>query len=85
MIFKQNSPECIELLYIYNPEKESMGNIMHYLYNNFTFDIFFVDDIGNNSYLIKEYANLFKIAYPVYHYILGLKEKIEKENFFYYF
>jgi len=85
MIFKQNSPECIELLYIYNPEKQSMDNIMHYLYNNFKFDILFVDDIGNNSHLIKEYPKLFKIAYPVYHYILGLKEKIEKENFFYYF
>jgi len=85
MFFKQNSPECIELLYIYNPEKESMDNIIHYLYNNFKFDILFVDDIGNNSHLIKEFPNLFKIAYPVYHYILGLKEKIEKENFFYYF
>jgi hypothetical protein len=85
MIFKRNSPESIELLYIYNPIKESISNIMQYLFNNYTFDIFFVDDIGNNSHLLKAYPNLFKIAYPVYHYILGLKEKIPKENFFYYF
>jgi hypothetical protein len=85
MIFKKNSPECIELLYVYNPNKQSMDNILHYLFNNLIFDILFVDDIGNNSHLIKEFSNLFKIAYPVYHYILGLNEKIKKENFFYYF
>jgi len=85
MIFKRNSPRSIELLHIENPVKECINNIMRYLYNNYKFDIFFVDDIGNNSYLIKLYPNLFKIAYPVYHYILGLEEKIEKENFFYYF
>jgi hypothetical protein len=85
MIFKRNSSECMELLYINNPEKESMITIVNYLFNNLIFDILFVDDIGNNSHLIKEFPNLFKIAYPVYHYILGLKEKIEKENFFYYF
>jgi hypothetical protein len=85
IIFKRNSPESIELLYIHNPKKECIHNIMQYLYNNYTFDIFFVDDIGNNSHLIKAYPNLFKIAYPVYHYILGLKDKISKENFFYYF
>jgi hypothetical protein len=44
-----------------------------------------VDDIGNNSHLIKAYPESFKIAYPVYHYILGFKDKISKENFFYYF
>jgi len=85
MIFKRNSPESIELLYIYNPIKESIYSIMQYLFNNYTFDILFVDDIGNNSHLLKAYPKLFKIAYPVYHYILGLKEKIPKENFFYYF
>jgi hypothetical protein len=85
MIFKRNSPDSIELLYIYNPNKQSIHNIMQYLFNNYKFDIFFVDDIGNNSHLIKAYPKLFKIAYPVYHYILGLKEKIAKENFFYYF
>jgi len=85
MIFKRNSPESIELLYIYNPIKESIYCIMQYLFNNYIFDILFVDDIGNNSHLLEAYPNLFKIAYPVYHYILGLKEKIPKENFFYYF
>jgi hypothetical protein len=85
MIFKRNSSESIELLYIYNPIKESIYSIMQYLFNNYTFDILFVDDIGNNSHLLEAYPNLFKIAYPVYHYILGLKEKIQKKNFFYYF
>jgi hypothetical protein len=85
MILKKNSLKSIELLYIQNPIKECINNIMSYIYKNYIFDIFFVDDVGNNSYLINIYPNLFKIAYPVYHYILGLEEKIAKENFFYYF
>jgi hypothetical protein len=85
MIFKRNSPESIELLYIYKPNKQNIHNIIEHLYNNYSFDILFVDDIGNNSELIKEFPDSFKLSYPVYHYILGLKEKIEKQNFFYYF
>jgi len=85
MIFKRNSPESIELLYIYKSNKQNIHNIIGHLYNNYSFDILFVDDIGNNSELIKEFPDLFKLSYPVYHYILGLKEKIEKQNFFYYF
>ena len=85
MIFKRNSPDSIELLYIYKPVKNNMQNIIEYLQRNYSFKILFVDDIGNNSQLIKEFPELFKIAYPVYHYILGLKDKIAKENFFYYF
>ncbi len=85
MIFKRNSTDSIELLYIYNPNQKNIQNIVEYLYNNYSFKILMVDDIGNNYHLIKTYPNLFKIAYPVYHYILGLKDKISKENFFYYF
>jgi hypothetical protein len=85
MIFKRNSPESIELLYIDNPNQQNIRNIVEYLYNNYSFKILMVDDIGNNSHLIKAYPESFKIAYPVYHYILGLKDKISKENFFYYF
>ena len=85
MIFKRNSPESIELLYIYNPNQKNICDIVEYLYNNYSFKILMVDDIGNNSHLIQVYPESFKIAYPVYHYILGLKEKIAKENFFYYF
>ena len=85
MTFKHNSPESIELLYIDNPNQQNIRNIVEYLYNNYSFKILMVDDIGNNSHLIKAYPESFKIAYPVYHYILGFKDKIEKENFFYYF
>ena len=85
MIFKRNSPESIELLYIDNPNQQNIRNIVEYLYNNYSFKILMVDDIGNNSHLIKAYPESFKIAYPVYHYILGFKDKIAKENFFYYF
>jgi hypothetical protein len=85
MIFKRNSPESIELLYIDNPNQQNIRNIVEYLYNNYSFKILMVDDIGNNPHLIKAYPESFKIAYPVYHYILGLKDKIAKENFFYYF
>ena len=85
MTFKRNSPESIELLYIDNPNQQNIRNIVEYLYNNYSFKILMVDDIGNNSYLIKAYPESFKIAYPVYHYILGFKDKIAKENFFYYF
>ena len=85
MIFKRNSPESIELLYIDNPNQQNIRNIVEYLYNNYSFKILMVDDIGNNRHLIKTYPESFKIAYPVYHYILGFKDKIEKENFFYYF
>jgi hypothetical protein len=85
MIFKRNSLESIELLYIENPNKDNIRKIIEYLYNNYSFKILMVDDIGNNCHLIKTFPELFKIAYPVYHYILGLKDKIAKENFFYYF
>jgi hypothetical protein len=85
MIFKRNSQESIELLYIDNPNQQNIRNIVEYLYNNYSFKILMVDDIGNNPHLIKAYPESFKIAYPVYHYILGLKDKIAKENFFYYF
>jgi hypothetical protein len=85
MTFKRNSPESIELLYIDNPNQQNIHNIIEYLYNNYSFKILMVDDIGNNQHLIKSYPELFKLAYPVYHYILGLKDKIEKENLFYYF
>jgi hypothetical protein len=85
MTFKRNSPESIELLHIDNPNKENIQNIIEYLYNNYSFKILMVDDIGNNHHLIKVYPESFKVAYPVYHYILGLKDKIAKENLFYYF
>jgi hypothetical protein len=85
MIFKRNSPESIELLYIDNPNQQNIRNIVEYLYNNYSFKILMVDDIGNNHHLIKAYPESFKIAYPVYHYILGFKDKISKENLFYYF
>jgi hypothetical protein len=85
MIFKRNSPESIELLYIDNPNEKNIRNIVEYLQNNYSYKILMVDDIGNNSHLIKAYPESFKIAYPVYHYILGFKDKISKENFFYYF
>ena len=85
MIFKRNSPDSIELLHIKNPDQKNIHNIIEYLYNNYSFKILLVDDIGNNSYLIKTYPQSFKFAYPVYHYILGLKDKIAKENLFYYF
>ena len=85
MNFKRNSVESIELLYIYNPEKQDIMNIIEYLQNNYSFKIILTDDIGNNHHLIKAYPESFKIAYPVYHYILGFKEKISKEDFFYYF
>ena len=85
MIFKRNSPESIELLYIYKPNQKNIINIIEHLFNNYLFDVLFVDDIGNNNHLINAFPNSFKVAYPVYHYILGLKEKISKENFFYYF
>jgi len=85
MVFKRNSPESLELLYIYNPNQQNIHNIVEYLYNNYSFKILMVDDIGNNMHLIKTYPELFKIAYPAYHYILGLKDKIPKENLFYYF
>jgi hypothetical protein len=85
MIFKRNSPESIELLYIYKPNKKNIYSIIGYLHKNYSFDFIFVDDIGNNSEVIKVFPESFKLAYPVYHYILGLKEIIEKQNFFYYF
>lgn len=85
MIFKRNSTDSIELLHINNPDQKNIHNIIEYLYNNYSFKILMVDDIGNNSHLINAYPESFKIAYPVYHYILGLKDKIEKENLFYYF
>jgi len=85
MNFKINPPDYIELLYIFYPEKQSIQNIIEYLQNNYSFKILITDDIGNNSHLIQTCNKLFKIAYPVYHYILGLTEKLDKEKYYYYY
>ena len=85
MNFKINSPDYIELLYIFYPEKQNIQNIIEYLQNNYSFKILITDDIGNNSHLIKTYDKLFQNGYPVYHYILGLTEKLDKEKYYYYY
>jgi hypothetical protein len=85
MNFKINSPDNIELLYIFYPENQNIQNIIEYLQNNYSFKILITDDIGNNSHLIQTYDKSFKIAYPVYHYILGLTEKLDKKKYYYYY
>ena len=85
MNFKIISPDNIELLYIFYPEKQNIQNIIEYLQNNYSFKILITDDIGNNSHLIQTYNESFKIAYPVYHYILGFTEKLDKEKYYYYY
>jgi hypothetical protein len=85
MNFKINSPDNIELLYIFYPKKQDIKNIIEYLQNNYSFKLLITDDIGNNSHLIQTYDKLFKNAYPVYHYIIGLTEKLDKEKYYYYY
>lgn len=85
MNFKRHSREHIELLYIFELDKINiieyckMG--LQYIKENESFDRITVDSIGFNIKIIE----LFEKTHITYHYILGLTEKLEAKDFYYYF
>jgi len=85
MNFKRHSRDHIELLYIFELDKidiieySKMG--LQYMKENESFDRITVDSIGFNIGIIE----LFEKTHITYHYILGLDEKIEPKDFYYYF
>ena len=85
MNFKRHSRDHIELLYIFELDKidiieySKMG--LQYMKENESFDRITVDSIGFNIRIIE----LFEKTHITYHYILGLDEKIEPKDFYYYF
>ena len=85
MNFKINSLENIELLYLFYPNKQNIINIIEYIKFNYNFKRLMVDNIGNNWHIIKIYKKYFNYCYDVYHYILGMSDKICKEKFYYYY
>ena len=85
MNFKRHSSEHIELLYIFELDKidiiEYCKMGLQYMKENEQFDRITVDSIGFNIKIVK----LFEKTHITYHYILGLDEKLETKDFYYYF
>ncbi len=85
MNFKRHSRDHIELLYIFELDKINiieyckMG--LQYMKENEVFDRITVDSIGFNIRIIE----LFEKTHITYHYILGLEEKLDANDFYYYF
>ncbi len=85
MNFKRHSRDHIELLYIFELDKidiieySKMG--LQYMKNNESFDRITVDSIGFNTQIVE----LFEKTHITYHYILGLEEKLDAKDFYYYF
>jgi hypothetical protein len=85
MNFKRHSHEHIELLYIFELDKidiiEYCKMGLQYMKENESFDRITMDSIGFNTRIIE----LFEKTHITYHYILGLTEKLEAKDFYYYF
>jgi hypothetical protein len=85
MNFKKHSREHIELLYIFELDKidiiEYCKMGLQYIKENELFDRITVDSIGFNIKIVE----LFEKTHITYHYILGLDEKLETKDFYYYF
>jgi len=85
MNFKRHSRDHIELLYIFEIDKidiiEYCKMGLQYMKNNESFDRITVDSIGFNTQIVE----LFEKTHITYHYILGLEEKLDAKDFYYYF
>jgi len=85
MNFKRHSLEHIELLYIFELNKidiiEYCKMGLQYMKENELFDRITVDSIGFNMKIVE----LFEKTHITYHYILGLDEKLDTKDFYYYF
>jgi len=83
--FKRHSHEHIELLYIFELDKidiiEYCKMGLQYMKDNELFDRITMDSIGFNMRIIE----LFEKTHITYHYILGLEEKLDAKDFYYYF
>lgn len=85
MNFKRHSRDHIELLYIFELDKidiiEYCKMGLQYMKENESFDRITVDSIGFNTRIVE----LFEKTHITYHYILGLEEKLDAKDFYYYF
>jgi hypothetical protein len=85
MNFKRHSSDHIELLYIFELDKidiiEYCKMGLQYMKENESFDRITVDSIGFNIRIVE----LFEKTHITYHYILGLDEKLDAKDFYYYF
>ncbi len=85
MNFKRHSRDHIELLYIFELDKIDIIEYckigLQYIKENESFDRITVDSIGYNIKIVE----LFEKTHITYHYILGLDEKLELKDFYYYF
>jgi hypothetical protein len=85
MNFKRHSHEHIELLYIFELDKidiiEYCKMGLQYMKENESFDRITMDSIGFNTRIVE----LFEKTHITYHYTLGLTEKLEANDFYYYF
>jgi hypothetical protein len=85
MNFKRHSRDHIELLYIFELDKIDIIEYckigLQYMKENESFDRITVDSIGFNTRIVE----LFEKTHITYHYILGLEEKLDAKDFYYYF
>lgn len=84
---KYNSNDYLELLYVICLEEDNvlLEEGINYIFNNLNFKYLLVDKIGYNCKIIKLFEERFKSKHKTYHYILGINEKLDKKNVYYYF
>jgi len=61
--------------------KEGIG----YICNNYNFKFMYIDRIGYNKKVIDIMDGYFNYKYNAYHYILGIREKMDESKVYYYF
>jgi len=84
---KYNSNNYLEILYIFCLENndELLKESLIYIINNIEFKYLYIDAIGYNIKAIDIMSSYFRKKHETYHYILGLKEKLEPKDVYYYF
>jgi len=84
---KYNSSDFLEILYVFCLEENNylVKEGIKYINQKYNFKYLFIDSIGYNINVIDIMGNYFKEKHKTYHYILGVKEKLEPKNVYYYF
>ncbi len=82
---KYNSTDNLEILYVFSKDDDLIIEGLKYIMNNCKFKYLLIDDIGYNSKVIEKYSDILSKKHITYHYILGIDEKLKKDDIYYYF